>query len=343
MLIEIKVPKLNASDNSIKIVKVFVSNGIFVEIGEVLFEYETSKASFEFVAENDGYLYHRLRSEDIVAVGSRVACISQIKIDPDKEQELFDVQNDSNENKKVITKKAKLLIDNNKLDVELFEEELITEKIVKKYLIKNKKINTSKREKCNFNTEDVVIMGIGGHAGICIDILKSSTDYNLAGFIDEYIDSDEKYGLKSFGKLDDLDYLIDSGLQNLILGIGFIDDLDKRDKYYQELATKIEIPTIIHKSAIIEDSSKISTGCQIMAGAIIGSNVTINENCIINSGSIISHDSFINKSTHITPGAVLAGGVTVGEKCTIGMCSTIYIGCNIPNGTTIKNNQNVIN
>jgi UDP-3-O-[3-hydroxymyristoyl] glucosamine N-acyltransferase len=131
------------------------------------------------------------------------------------------------------------------------------------------------------------------------------------------------------------------GLKNLIIGVGFLGQQNKREKYYDEFSKKINIPTIIHEKSIIENTATIKGGCQIMAGAIIGSHVSIDSNCIINSGSIISHDCTIKKSSHITPGAILAGNVTIGRRCTIGMGSTIYLGLEISDDEVINNGENV--
>lgn len=186
-----------------------------------------------------------------------------------------------------------------------------------------------------FKENDIIILGIGGHAGMCIDILLNQKKFNLVGFIDKSKTSDNNFNLKYLGTLDNLDYLIKKGLKNLIIGIGFVGNLKKRDNYYLELSSRINIPTIIHDKAVIENSAFIHSGCQIMAGSIVGSNVTIESNCITNIGTLISHDSIIKKSSHITPGAIIAGGVTIGERCNIGMGSTIFLGIQIGNDVMI--------
>ena len=186
-----------------------------------------------------------------------------------------------------------------------------------------------------FSENDIVILGLGGHGSMCIDILLNQKKFNLVGFIDKFKIVDKKYNLKYLGTLDNLDYLIDKGLKNLIIGIGFVGNLKKRDKYFSDLSAKINIPTIIHNKAVIEESATVHKGCQIMAGSIIGSNVIIESNCIVNIGSLISHDSIVKKSSHITPGAILAGGVKIGNRSTIGMGATIFLGLQIGNDVIV--------
>ena len=338
-MIKIKIPKQNASDDDVIISDIFFKSGEYVDEDTIIFEYETSKANFEFEIVDSGFLYFNFSVGDSVRVQTNVAYLSETELNSDEIKKLLPASDEINFSEKNITKKALKLINENSIDVKEFKEDLITEKVVKEFLRK-----ISKKEptvNINFKKNDIVIMGIGGHASMCIDILLEQNEFNLVGFIDKIETSDKKHNLNYLGSLENLDKLISLGLKNLIIGIGFSGNLKKREKYYDEFCNKINIPTIIHKKSIIEESAIIKAGCQIMAGAIIGSHVNIDSNCIINSGSIISHDSTIKKSSHITPGAILAGNVTIGKRCTIGMGSTIYLGIEISDDETINNGENV--
>ena len=338
-MIDIKIPKQNASDDEVIISQIFFKSGEYVEKGTIIFEYETSKATFDYEAVHSGFFYYNFLVGDSVQVQTDIAYISDLELTSDEIKKIFPVSDEINFSEKNITKKALKLIKENSIDIKVFKEDLLTEKVVREFLISLSKneptVNT------NFKKNDIVIMGIGGHASMCIDILLAQNEFNLVGFIDKIETSDKKYNLNYLGSLENLDYLISKGLKNLVIGVGFAGQLKKRDKYYNEFSKKINIPTIIHKKSIIENSARIKGGCQIMAGAIIGSNVSIDSNCIINSGAIISHDSTIKKSSHITPGAILAGNVTVGKRCTIGMGSTIYLGLEILDDEVINNGENV--
>ena len=338
-MIKIKIPKQNASDDDVIISDVFFESGQYVDEDTIIFEYETSKANFEFETVNSGFLYYNFSVGDSVQVQTDVVYLSDSELTSDEIKKLFPISDEANISKKNITKKALKLINENSIDSKEFKEDLITEKVVKEFL--NKLCKKEPNVNINFKDNDIVIMGIGGHASMCIDILLEQDEFNLVGFIDKIETSDKKHNLNYLGSLENLDNLISMGLKNLIIGVGFSGKLKKREKYYDEFSNKINIPTIIHKKSIIENSAKIQGGCQIMAGAIIGSHVNIDSNCIINAGSIISHDSTIKKSSHITPGAILAGNVTIGRRCTIGMGSTVYLGLEISDDNVINNGQNV--
>lgn len=338
-MINIKIPKQNASDDEVIISDIFFKSGEYVEEYTIIFEYETSKANFEFETVNSGFLYYNFSVGDSVQVQTDVAYLSDSELTSDEIKKIFPVSDATNFSEKNITKKALKLITKHSIDLKEFNKGLITEKVVNEFL--SKKLSAEPNIDTNFSENDIVIVGIGGHASMCIDILLEQDEFNLVGFIDKIETVDKKYNLNYLGSLDNLDKLISMGLKNLILGVGFSGNLKKREKEYDDYSKKINIPTIIHKKAIVEKSASINPGCQIMAGSIIGSHVTIHSNCIINSGSIISHDSIIGKSSHITPGAILAGNVSIGRRCTIGMGSTIYFGLNINDDITINNGENV--
>jgi sugar O-acyltransferase (sialic acid O-acetyltransferase NeuD family) len=335
-------PKVGTSDIEVKLCAI-LHDKQKISIGDIICEVETSKATYDIESEYEGYVYLLHQLYENINVGSPLAIISEVQLsEVELKNEINKLvsYNDVGYLKNTVTKKAQALIDKHEVDISSIKKEIITESDVQELLIKAK-LN-SELIITSFNENDLVILGIGGHAGICIDILRDESKYNIVGFIDDNVTIDEKYGLKYLGNLSSIEVLVKNGLRNVILGIGFVDNLRKREKVYNYLSSFVRLPTIIHKSAIVEPSAKIDDGCQIMAGAIIGSNVKVGKNCIINSGAIISHDSIISDGSHITPGAVLAGHVKIGKRVTIGMCSTIYIGLVISDDQVIINGKSVI-
>jgi sugar O-acyltransferase (sialic acid O-acetyltransferase NeuD family) len=344
----LEVPKVGNSDVFLKFILIS-DYGQFVSNQKVVCEFESSKTIFEFEVDEDGFFYNFNVNGESVRVGDPFAIISKSQL---SEIEITEIKNklkinfnnsSSNENysdDKVITNGAKKLINQYNLRIEDFTENLINERIVN-MAIQNKHIK-KKFTDYSFKHSDVLIYGIGGHAGMCIDIIDSIPDLDLIGYLDEQETGNNRYRLNYYGGLDNLENLIRCGLKNIIIGTAFFENISKRQKVFKEISKKINIPTIIHPSAIIEKSASIANGCQIMAGAIIGSNVSIGNNCIINSGAIISHDSIIGHSTHVAPGACIAGGVKIGERVLVGMCSTVFLGLEINNDAVIKNNESIV-
>lgn len=338
----IYTPKVGTSDIEVKLCSI-LRNNQKISIGDIICEVETSKATYDIESEYDGYIYIIHNLYDNIYVGSPLAIISEIQL---SEVELkleinkFVSNNDAKSLKTNVTKKAQILIDKYELDISSINKEIITENDVQKLLISTKL--SSELSSTRFKGNDLVIVGIGGHAGMCIDILRQESKYEIVGFVDDNVTNDERYGLKYLGNLSVIEEFAKNGLCFVVLGIGFVGNLKKREKVYNYLASFVKVPTIIHKSAIVEPSAKIDEGCQIMAGAIIGSNVLIGKNCIINSGVIVSHDSIISDGSHLTPGATLAGHVFIGKRVTVGMCATVYIGLEISDDNVIMNGKSVI-
>lgn len=337
----INIPKDSTSDTKVKLIQIFKVNGEEISVGDLLCEIETSKAITEIESQFEGYVYFLVKETSEIEVGSPI-CIVSGSIIPEKNLiALKDklIKKEKPNSERVISKKAKVLIEKHDINVDSIPDEVISEKIIINYIDKmalKEKVNYS------FKENDIAIYGIGGHAGMCIDIVLKNKEFNLVGFLDDNKINDSCYNLNFLGDINDLDHLISCGLNNLIIGIGFINDLKKREKIFESIYSKLNIPSIIHPSAIIEDTAIIKNGCQIMAGAIIGSNVIVGENCIINSGAIVSHNAVIDDTSHITPGATIAGHVSIGKRVTVGMCATIYIGLSISDDTVINNNERII-
>jgi sugar O-acyltransferase (sialic acid O-acetyltransferase NeuD family) len=338
----IYTPKVGTSDIEVRLCAI-LRNNQKISIGDIICEVETSKATYDIESEYDGYIYMIHDLYENINVGSPLAIISEVQLSEIElkiEINKFASGTDVRSLKTNVTKKAQVLIDKHEVDISSINKEIITEKDVQELLIKVKL--SSELINISFKENDLVIVGIGGHAGMCIDILRQQSKYNIVGFIDDNVTNDEKYGLKYLGNLSGIEEFAKNGLCHVVLGIGFVGNLKKREKIYNYLTSFVRVPTIIHKSAIVEPSAKIDEGCQIMAGAIIGSNVLIGKNCIVNSGAIVSHDSLISDGSHLTPGATLAGHVKIGKRVTVGMCSTIYIGIEISDDNVIVNGKSVI-
>lgn len=338
----LQTPKVGTSDLEVKVVNK-VENGIHLTAGTIICELETSKATFEVELDEDGYVYILHNINDLISVGSPLAILSKVEVDPSelnqKKSEILPLAVDNKTQGGVLfSKKASILIDKHRIDKNVFLKEFITEKDVLNYLNGDVQV-VHGFENFSFEERDVVIVGLGGHAGMCIDIITQVGSYNLVGFVDDNVQVDEKHKLNFLGTLEKLTDHKKRGLKNVIIGIGFLNKLYLRARLYNELVKSFYIPTIIHPKAIIEPSAVISDGCQIMAGAIIGSNVIIEENCILNSGSIVSHDSIIGRGSHITPGAILAGHVVIGERVTIGMAASVYVGLSISDDSVIPNGK----
>ena len=116
--------------------------------------------------------------ESEVEVGSPVCIISDAIITNKKIKEIRKTysKQEKTSSDRVISKKAKILIDKYNINVDSIDDEIISEKVVIEYI---EKVNPKEKVKYSFKENDIVIYGIGGHAGMCIDIIKKIASSTL--------------------------------------------------------------------------------------------------------------------------------------------------------------------
>jgi len=189
----------------------------------------------------------------------------------------------------------------------------------------------------------VVIVGGGGHAKMCIDVVRQQQVLQVVGILDDGIDEGvQVLGVPVLGPLDRLEQLRADGIGLAVNGIGAVTRHPFRSEVYARIkAAGYALPNIAHPHAAIEPSVVLGEGNQIMAGAVVGSAARIGDNCIVNSNAVVSHDSVLADNVHVAPGALLAGGVHVGSNTLIGMGVTVFMGVHIGENVVVVNGQHV--
>ncbi len=190
----------------------------------------------------------------------------------------------------------------------------------------------------------ILIIGAGGHAKSCIDIIESSTKYKINYILGKKKEVNNKI-LNYKVNLIESDLKKIKGNQYGIVGIGQINNSRKR-KYYYELLKSIgiKIPVIKSNRSYVSKYAYIGEGTVVFHGAVINSDVEVGNNCIINSQSLIEHDVKIGSQVHISTGAKVNGGCKIGNGTFIGSGAVIRenveigINCIIGAGVVIKKN-----
>ncbi len=200
--------------------------------------------------------------------------------------------------------------------------------------------------------EDIILLGLGGHAHSVTDSIEQTGKYNIIGFLD----TEEMLGKRFrdycvLGTDDALGKYFDKGIKNAFVTIGFLGKGNIRNQLYKQLKNiGYLVPDIIDGSAVVSENAELGDGVFVGKNAVINANAKIGEMCIINTGAIVEHDCTIGKFSHIAVGSVICGGVSVGEQTMIGANATVIqekeIGshCVIGAGTIVSKNiqDNVI-
>jgi sugar O-acyltransferase (sialic acid O-acetyltransferase NeuD family) len=191
--------------------------------------------------------------------------------------------------------------------------------------------------------DKILLIGAGGHARSCIDVLEEENQFEIAGLIEkgESI-SNESLGYPVIGTDDDLKVLRQQ-YKNALITVGQIKIPKIRIKLYQLLKElDFTLPVIVSSQAYVSKHAQIGEGSIIMHGVIINANAKIGNNCIINNRALIEHDAIIGNHSHIATGAIVNGGVSVGSESFIGsgVVTKQYISigndCSVGAGVTLK-------
>lgn len=189
----------------------------------------------------------------------------------------------------------------------------------------------------------LILIGAGGHARSCIDVIEQQGQYQIAGLI----------GMPDEVQTQHLGYTVigtDSNLPDLaknypyaLITIGQIQTAEHRIRLYQQaIQFGFQLPIIIAPTAHVSRHAKLGEGSIVMHGAIINVGARVGNNCIINSCALVEHDAIVEDHCHISTGARLNGDVVVGAGSFIGSGSVIKEGvaigkdCRVGMGLTVR-------
>ena len=167
---------------------------------------------------------------------------------------------------------------------------------------------------------DIVVVGAGGHAKVCIELLVAMGE-QVAWCIGENDSPTKCAGVPVLIGDENLQKLSAEGYHRAFIAIG----TNSLRKKLADLAGKIgyQLVNAISPGAIISPSARLGIGIAIMGGVVINAESVIGDLTIINTGAAIDHDCIIGEAVHIGPQSGLAGKVTIGSHSFLG------IGCKV--------------
>lgn len=337
-LIQILVPLVNPNENESLLASLSVKEGQQVKKGELLAVFETTKSTFELMAEAAGYVLGiRAAEGDLLKTGdllcylaARPDMVLPKLAEPEKQKPTPPSTGDLR-----ITQPALAYAQANAIDLSGFPAgQLITEKMLR---------DLSSAALPAINPDKVIIYGGGGHAKSLIDLIRAEGRYQIHGIIDDGILAGSQImGVPVLGDGSKLSELRGQGIGLAVNAVGGIGSITPRLKVYDRLRQAgFEFPTMIHPRAYVEPSAVLGEGGQVFFNAYIGSEVKVGFGCIINTGAIISHDCVLGDFVNVSPGAILAGAVTVNERSLVGMGVTVNLNVSIGAGSRVGNSATI--
>jgi UDP-perosamine 4-acetyltransferase len=178
-----------------------------------------------------------------------------------------------------------------------------------------------------------VIVGAGGHAKVCVDILRRDTSLELAGVTCGPDGGAGALGLPLLGGDDVLPRLRAEGVECAFVALG--DNRLRLDRIRALQALRFELVTGVHQRATIADDVQIGRGTIVMAGAVVNVATTIGDGVIVNTSATIDHDCRLGDGVHVAPGVHCAGCVTLGEGAMMGIGSCAVPGRSLGAWSTV--------
>ena len=188
------------------------------------------------------------------------------------------------------------------------------------------------------HTNQVKIVGCGGHSRVVLDALSCSKHSYTISLCDN---NKELLGKEIYG------ILIDSTMESLINYAGYIHlaigNNQARLNIIKSINSESSLLTVIHPAAVVSKMSYIEQGVFIGAQAILAPESFIGKGTIINHGAIVDHDVRIGECSHIAPNGTLGGHVIVGKGVFVGAGAVVLPGITIGDGAIIGAGAVVIN
>lgn len=181
----------------------------------------------------------------------------------------------------------------------------------------------------------IIIIGSGGHARSCLDVIREEKKYSFYSYIDRKLNRSKKKVLPEIQLKK-----IKKKVKYALIGVGQIKDFKTRLRLYRKLKNfGFKLPTIVSPFAYVSKLSKIGEGTIVMHGAIINAYAQIGKNVIINTGAVIEHDVKIGDNCHISTSVTINGECSVGNNTFIGSNSIVVNNIKIKNKKFIKANS----
>ncbi|MBV4457365.1 acetyltransferase [Pseudomonas sp. COR58] len=167
---------------------------------------------------------------------------------------------------------------------------------------------------------EVIVIGAGGHAKVCIELLQAQGD-TVACCVGNPDSPDTCVGIPVLKSDDHLSALFNEGYRRAFVAIGA--NAVRNKLAAKATALGFTLVNAVSPAATVSPSARLGAGVAVMAGAVINAEATIADLCIVNTGATIDHDCILGQAVHIAPQCALAGNVQVGDLSFIGVGSKI--------------------
>ena len=179
---------------------------------------------------------------------------------------------------------------------------------------------------------DIVVIGGGGHAKVCIELLRAMNE-SVAFCVGTDLDPDACLDVPILKGDENVTDLYRRGFRRAFVALGPNALRERLGLHVMEVG--YELVNAVSPNAVISPTAKLGLGVAVMAGAIINADAAIDDLVIINTGTTIDHGCSIGRAVHVAPQGAIAGNVTIRAGAFLG------IGCTVIPWMTIGRNSTV--
>lgn len=186
------------------------------------------------------------------------------------------------------------------------------------------------------NNPSLVLIGAGGHARSCIDVIELQDKYRIQGLVGKQGEiGTNVLGYSVIGSDRDLIEIARS-VEYALVAVGQIKNAKDRSRLIVDVKSAgFKLAIVVSPLAYVSPTAVLGEGTIVMHHALINANASIGENCIINSRALVEHDVAIGDCSHISTAAVLNGNATVGARTFVGSGSTVMEGVVIADDSVV--------
>jgi sugar O-acyltransferase (sialic acid O-acetyltransferase NeuD family) len=366
MIHVMRMPGVNANEDSAMLVRWLVDEGSAVKKGQLVCEIETTKSAVEVEADADGFLVPIAAAGASQQVGAPIAVIKANLADA-HEHLLSADGTPAKEAEKRWTKKASIVARRLGIDIEalaktkpgitLTEADVLAAQggtdapatdapAAKPAATAAPDAQPAPRAYLGIGQHFERVLLIGGASGagaIAVEAILRTSHQRPAGIIDTNPKTHGQivHGVPVLGDRTSIPALWNEGRFDGAI-ILFTDDIDDRAELFNSLVSEgIRMTNVIDPSVSIRTDVKMGVGNTIMSNGFIAAGAEIGNNNFFASHNVIEHHSTVGDHNAFGPRCTACGRVTIGSYIRFGMhvgiepYLTIGDRCIIASGTTL--------
>lgn len=345
MTTEILAPFFGTNDTEAVLVGWSAQAGARLEVGTMLCELETTKATVEVHAHSSGFFFPIIKPGETVKTNQLIGVVA--------DSNNFDVASYLADMVSVrpagikITKKAELLIHKNGLaqaEIEAFSDKGdITEDLVRAFM--RNQVDRFSRVGIGKGCKVAIIGGVaGGGALIVADAVSRNPAMQAVAIYDKDTSFHGKYilGTPVVGSVEAVRSDLNAGRIDAAV-IAFNRDLSERDRLFKELrASGVPFVNVIDPSADIRSDVEIGQGNVILGRVYLGACSRIADNNFISANVSIEHGNILGSSCGFGPGVFTSGNVTIGDRVRFGTGIFVEPGLTVGDDAVIGSGQTLV-